>query len=185
MPPHDRLPAIEVSNSSPSESDDTALTPAVADEELFAAYLAARVQQGLEALEAARVELARQLDDFNRALRVMRKVQELRELRQELDAQQARVNAARSAAGLAPGPADQTPQAVAQATPGPAFRTAQAERAAKIMAALAAKPLTCPSCQALLAAGARCRCGHIDATEADAPIHGGANPPDPSNPLSS
>lgn len=143
--------------------DTAALAQAVTDEELFAAYLAARVQQGLDALDAVRGELATQPNDFNRVLQVIRKVQELRELRQELGAQQARVNAARSAAGLAPASPDPSPQPLepSQPDPGAAFRTAQAEHAARIMAALAAKPRTCPSCQALLTADTgRCHCGY-------------------------
>lgn len=153
--------------------DDAALAQAVTDEELFAAYLAARVQQALDALEAARRELATQPNDFNRALQVMRKVQELRELRRELDAQQTRVNAARSAAGLAPAPPEEALQSSEPAqTPGAAFRAAQAEHAARIMAVLAAKPRTCPSCQALLTADTGlCHCG-CNLPEADSTARG-------------
>lgn len=148
----------------PSSTDSgTAVPQAVTDEELFAAYLAARVQQALETLNAARDELAAQPHDFNRAVLVMRRMQELRDLRNEFDAQRARVSAARTAAGLELPPAEEHPaqEPADQATPGAAFRTAQAEQAARIMAALATKPRTCPDCQALLAAdAARCHCGY-------------------------
>ena len=143
---------------------------AVTDEELFAAYLRARLQQALETLNSARDDLAAQPNDFNRAVVVMRRVQELRDLREELDAQQARVGAARAAAGLESLAVEEdvpvTAQVVSSAAATEAFRAAQAEQANRIMAALAAKPRTCPSCQALLAAdAARCHCGYSIAEE--------------------
>ncbi len=137
---------------------------AVSDEELFEAYLSARLGQALETLNHARDELAAQPQDFNRALVVMRRVHELRDLQAQLESQRERVNAARTAAGLeAP---DETPRAIAQATPGEAFRAAQAEQADKVMAALSTRPRTCPSCQALLEPNReQCGCGYAIETE--------------------
>lgn len=130
---------------------------AVTDEELFEAYLSARLAQALDTLNRARDELAVQPDDFNRALGVMRRVHELRDLQRQLEAQRARVCTTRSAAGLA---AARETEPAAEATPGAAFRAAQAEQAEKIMAALSARPRTCPSCQALLdPRTANCHCG--------------------------
>lgn len=145
----------------PATPDETAASQAVTDEELFETYLAARLQQALDALNAAREELAAQPHDFNRALAVLRKVQELRNVRAELTAQQNRVAAARAAAGLEAPPTHETAVSPIQSTPSASFRAAQAEQAAGIMAKLAARPRTCPSCQALLTAdAARCHCGY-------------------------
>lgn len=131
---------------------------AVTDEELFEAYLSARLTQALDTLNRARDELAAQPEDFNRALMVMRRVHELRDLQQQLEAQRVRVCTTRSAAGLHAGAHEA--ELVVQATPGEAFRAAQAEQADKIMATLATRPRTCPSCQALLDPHtANCHCG--------------------------
>ena len=146
---------------------DRDLPQAITDEELFEAYLSARLGQALETLNCAREELAAQPQDFNRALAVMRRVHELRDLTTQLEMQRDRLNAARTAAGL--DTVTDNSQPVAQATPGAAFRAAQAEQADKVMAALTARPRTCPSCQALLEANrAQCGCGYTIETEAAA-----------------
>jgi hypothetical protein len=141
---------------------------AVTDEELFEAYLSARLTQALDTLNRARDELAAEPHDFNRALLVMRRVQELRDLQQQLEAQRVRVNTTRSAAGL--DLAAERVEPAVQAAPGAAFRAAQAEQAEKIMTALSARPRTCPSCQALLAPHmASCHCGFRVETETVSP----------------
>jgi len=155
-------------SASPDKAHDAPDVPqAVTDEELFEAYLSARLTQSLDTLNCARDELAAQPHDFKRALLVMRRVHELRDLQAQLDAQRGRVNAARNAAGIET-QAEESP-AVA-AAPSPAFRAAQAEQAERVMAALAAQPRTCPSCQALLEAShGQCGCGYtveVDATNA-------------------
>lgn len=133
--------------------DDAATVPAVSEEELFCDYLAARTQQALDTLNAAREDLVAKPQDLNRAMDVMRKVYELRDLKKQLELQRDRVNVARAAAGLPPGADDET-------LAPPAFRAAQAEHAAKIMAALAVQPRTCPSCQTpILSNATHCRCG--------------------------
>ncbi len=149
----------------PSYRDPGEIPQAVTEEELFEAYLSARLEQALDTLNQARDALAAQPHDFNRALAVMRRVHELRDLQAQLENQRDRVNVAREAAGLeletkAPSPSVQT-------TPGAAFRAAQAEQADKVMAALTTRPQTCPSCQALLEPG-RDSCGCGKTIEADA-----------------
>lgn len=143
--------------------DPEDIAQSIGDEELFETYLAARLQQALDTLNRAREELTAQPEDFNRALHVMRRVHELRELHGQLEAQRARVKAARSAAGFDAGTDE--PQVIERADASPAFRAAQSEQADKIMTALAAQPRTCPSCQALLPANsAHCHCGYtVDA----------------------
>jgi hypothetical protein len=138
---------------------------AITDEELFEAYLAARLVQAVESMNGARDELNAQPNDFNRALAVLRKVHELRELQAQLDSQRGRVRAARAAAGIETAPTTE-PTQVHPTIPGDAFRGAQAEQAERVMAALAARPRTCPSCQALLSANAtRCSCGYTISAE--------------------
>lgn len=150
--------------ASQNDRDMHDIPQAVTDEELFEAYLSARLGQALETLNRARDELAAQPHDFNRALLVMRRVHELRDLQTQLEAQRDRVNVARSAAGLDTANGD--PHPVIQTSPGAAFRAAQAEQAGKVMAALSARPTTCPSCQALLEPNReQCGCGFTITTE--------------------
>ena len=156
---------------SPNDRDTHDIPQAVTDEELFEAYLSARLGQALETLNRARDELAAQPQDFNRALMVMRRVHELRDVQAQLDAQRDRVNVARTAAGL-----DETngdPRPAIQATPGAAFRAAQAEQADKVMAALSTRPSTCPSCQALLEPNReQCGCGFTIAADSSTTSQG-------------
>ncbi|HLF23226.1 MAG TPA: hypothetical protein VI565_04820 [Burkholderiales bacterium] len=152
---------MDIDSSAASEHDRDAhdVPQAVSDEELFEAYLSARLGQALDTLNRARNELAAQPHDFNRALVVMRRVHELRDLQAQLETQRDRVNTARTAAGL--DAATGNPHPVVQATPGEAFRAAQAEQADKVMAAITARPKTCPSCQALLEPNRQqCGCGY-------------------------
>lgn len=154
----------------PADDDTAEIPQSVADEELYEAYLAARLEQSVETLNRAREELAGQPEDFARALQVMRRVHELRDLRDQLDAQRARLEAARSAAGITAQIAE--PQQVGEKDASPAFRAAQSEQAEKIMAALIAQPRTCPSCQALLPPStSRCHCGHVAEEEPARPHH--------------
>lgn len=152
-----KLPTIESVLLTSDASDGSA--PSATEEEVFCEYLEARVQQALETLNSAREELSAKPQDFNRAVQVMRYVYELRDLKLQLEAQRARVDSARQAAGLTPLPKE-TPFATTE------FRAAQAEQAAKIMTALGEKPRTCPSCQApILAADAACRCSDSSAVD--------------------
>jgi hypothetical protein len=154
----------------PEHEHDVADSPAsVTDEELFEAYLAARLEQALDTLNRAREELAAQPEDFSRALQVMRRVYELRELRAQLETQRSRVAAARDAAGLESVSAGE-PQGVEQPTASPGFRAAQSEQADRVMAALTARPRTCPSCQALLSIATKyCHCGYAVEARSESP----------------
>lgn len=150
------LKGPQTPTSPAAEPGVTDASERLAEEELFESYLAARVQQGLEALESARAALAADAQDARRTLLVMQRIHELRDLRQQLDAQRERLNATRRAAGVPAVETDSVPRDEASAE----FRAAQAERAAQIMAALRARPRTCPSCQALLTSEAKeCACG--------------------------
>ena len=101
------------------QQPDAATEQAAQEEELFAAYLSARVEQALNTLEATRAQLAAQ-PGYDKALEVIRALQELRALRSEFEARAP--NAAASGnIGAAPG-----------AEPSAEFRAQQAERAAKI-----------------------------------------------------
>jgi hypothetical protein len=132
--------------------------PGPTEDELFCDYLSARLGQALDALNQARDTLIANPQDYHRAMEVMRKVYDLRDLKKQLEHQRGRVNAAREAAGLAP-VVDSEPAISTSPTEG--FRVAQAAQAGEIMATLQARPQTCPACQALLAADAtQCTCGH-------------------------
>ncbi|HEX7043761.1 MAG TPA: hypothetical protein VF203_04010 [Burkholderiales bacterium] len=169
---------MERRGTTPSAGDARGESTSVADEELFEAYLAARLQQALGALDAAREALAAEPADLNRTLAVMRRLQELREAQVALETQRARVAAAREAAGMPPA----SPGSTVEAAPGAAFRALQAERAEQVMAALARRPRTCPECQAPVAAGEeRCGCGRP--AGGDRPPLGGAAMPRAARPL--
>jgi hypothetical protein len=166
---------VEIAQPKVSESEATAPS-AVTDEELFCDYLSARLEQALESLNASRDALIAQPQEYHRAVEVMRKVYELRDLKKQLEYQRGRLNTAREAAGLAPVVAADIP--VSQiATEG--FRAAQAEQADKIMATLKSRPRTCPSCQALLGIDAtQCSCGHgAGESESLSGAEAPANPP--------
>lgn len=136
------------------KSESEAGLQAVTEEELFCDYLAARVQQALDALNEARSELTGKPQDFAQAAQVMRRVQELRDLKKQWELQCNRVDTARTAAGMEPLVREAATNGTAE------FRTVQAEQAARIMTALAASPRTCPSCQTPLANDAeQCGCG--------------------------
>lgn len=121
-----------------------------ADENLYEAYLTARIAQGLETLEHARAALRAVPGDYARAVRVMEQVHELRLLHRELEAQRAEAEPSGDDAPCRP--------ERAFATPTEAFRAAQAARAEIIARRVAAR--ACSTCGARLEAGtARCPCG--------------------------
>ena len=154
---------MQITQPKVPESEAT-VPSSMSDEELFCDYLTARLEQALESLNASREALIAQPQEHNRAMEVMRKVCELRDLKKQLEYQLSRLNAAREAAGLAPIAATDTP--ITQ-MPTEGFRAAQAEQADRIMIALKAQPRTCPSCQALLRVDtAQCGCGYEIGTDA-------------------
>lgn len=126
------------------------------EEELFEAYLTARVDQALTSLLDARNELAAAPGNFDKASLVMRRVQELQVLRKDVEAQQSKSAAARDRVEQLRAA---TGSPVASDSPTEAFRAAQAARAE--LAADAPGPRNCPSCQSSVVADApRCECGY-------------------------
>jgi len=156
--------------------EDGALLPeeqALQDEELFEAYLAARVQQMISTLESARVELAADPANERKAARLLQTLQDALTLREERDAQAAKTELARqavqtvrkslSAATATPEEADSAETPNQSAEPTEAFRTQQAAKAAKIMEAFEnTRTKECPHCKTVLpVSSALCLCGYI------------------------
>ncbi|MHB8742515.1 MAG: hypothetical protein ACYC9L_05255 [Sulfuricaulis sp.] len=137
---------------------------ALQEEELFAAYLTARVGQAVATVESARVELATDPTNSRKAARLLQTVQEALTLRDEREAQAAKTEQARitaQAARTVLTPALDVP--VQSAQPTEAFRIQQAVKAEKV-----AEPFTnteikkCPHCKTVLpVSSALCFCGYI------------------------
>jgi hypothetical protein len=145
---------------------------ALQDEELFEAYLAARVEQMISTLESARVELAADPANERKAARLLQTLQDALMLREERDAQAAKTGLARQAAqaarikaSAAAMPEDAgAAQALRQsAEPTAAFRAQQSAKAAKIMEAFEnTQTKECPHCKTVLPVNsALCLCGYI------------------------
>ncbi|BAU48823.1 hypothetical protein SVA_2273 [Sulfurifustis variabilis] len=130
--------------------DADATQQSLDDEQLYETYLAARLDQGLEALELARAALRARPGDYGCAMRVMQHVHELQVLRRELEGQRAKL-------AVAP----EAPARVghrASPVPTDAFRAAQSERAEVVARRTA--PGICSACGCPSAAnGTRCTCG--------------------------
>jgi len=156
--------------------EDGALLPeeqALQDEELFEAYLAARVQQMISTLESARVELAADPANERKAARLLQTLQDALRLRDERDAQASKTELARqavqtarenvSAATTMPEEADSAEALKQSAEPTEAFRAQQAAKAAKIMEAFEnTQTKECPHCKTVLpVSSALCLCGYI------------------------
>lgn len=155
--------------------NDGALLPeeqALQDEELFEAYLAARVQQMISTLESERVELAADPANERKAARLLQTLQNALTLREERDAQAAKTELARQAAQTArenasaaamPEAADSAQPPKQSVEPTEAFRAQQAAKAAKIMEAFEnTQTKECPHCKTVLpVSSALCLCGYI------------------------
>lgn len=130
---------------------------ALQEEELFAAYLTARIDQAVEAVEAARAELAGDLSDRRKADKLVRAVQDALSLRDERDAQADRIRQLRAALPSRPD------EPVLSAEPTEAFRAQQTARAERLMETFAnTETKTCPHCHIVLpVASALCLCGYI------------------------
>jgi hypothetical protein len=145
-------------------SDETALLPeeqALQEEELFEAYLAARVGQTVEKVESVRTELAADPANLRMADRLLEVVQEALILRDERDAQAAKTAQARKAAQAARG--EITPDVPVQSDqPTEAFRAQQATKAEKIVEAFAnTETKNCPHCKTVLpVTSTLCFCGY-------------------------
>ena len=141
---------------------------AVQEEELFEAYLEARLNQAAAELDIKRAELAADPGDFNRVARLIEAVRATYRLCGERDAQHAKTSAARRAAqaarseraherGLEP-----PPEPTISHAPTEVFRAAQAAQAERIMQAFAGvETKECPVCHTRLPApSALCLCGY-------------------------
>jgi hypothetical protein len=95
------------------------------DDELFAAYLTARIEQARAQLDQLCAELAQRPHDHAKAAQVMHAIHDLKGLKSDLEQQVGQ---------LAPGP-DAATLGSPSTTPGEAFRAQQAARAAEIMGA--------------------------------------------------
>lgn len=139
------------------------------DEGLIEAYLAARLAQAVDTLEAARIELKGDPKNPEKLSRLMRALHELQSQRAELETLSARAAEARKAA--AP---------VHSAEPTEAFRAAQAAKAAKIAQKFSGtETKQCPKCRtALPAASALCFCGFVFARSAIFRIPGDTRRPE-------
>lgn len=136
-----------------SASEDTG-----EEEELFRAYLTARIEQAVSSLEAERAVLAADPKNFDKAYRVMRALHDVQTLRAQLSAHGG------SAPASAPPSADatETGSATLSAEPSEAFRAAQAAKAARIMQRFeGTETKECPNCHQMLPVNtALCLCGH-------------------------
>jgi hypothetical protein len=150
-----------------SYSDETALLPeelALQEEELFEAYLAARVGQTVAKVESVRTELAADPANLRKADRLLEVVQEALILRDERDAQAAKTAQARKAAQAARGEiAPAVPDVPVQSDrPTEAFRAQQATKAEKIVEAFVnTETKNCPHCKTVLPiTSTLCFCGY-------------------------
>jgi hypothetical protein len=148
-------------------ADVTALLPeeqALQEEELFEAYLAARVDQTVAKVESVRAELATDPSDLRKANHLLEVVQEALILRDQRDAQAVKTAQARKAAEAAKGgtapPTSDVP--VQSDRPTEAFRAQQATKAEKIVEAFNnTETMKCPHCHTVLPVTcALCFCGY-------------------------
>ncbi|UCH53731.1 MAG: hypothetical protein JSW09_02745 [Pseudomonadota bacterium] len=119
------------------------------DEDLFRAYLQARIGQAVTALEYERARLSIDPKDFDQAYRVMRALHDVQTLRAELNVQGG--NAVEPAAAAAGG----------SKRPTEAFRSAQAAKASKAMEVFeGTSTKQCPKCHQILPISTvLCLCG--------------------------
>lgn len=148
-------------------ADETAPLPeeqALQEEELFEAYLAARVEQTVAKVESARIELAADPADLRKADRLLQAVQEALILRDERDAQSTKTTQARIEARAAREKiSSEITDAPAQSErPTETFRAQQAARAEKIVEAFNnTETKTCPHCNTTLpVTSTLCFCGY-------------------------
>lgn len=142
---------------SPGKNELPSEEQALQEEELFEAYLAARIDQAVATVESARAELAADMSDHRKADKLLRTVQEALALRDERDAQAAKIAQIRESLSSKP----DAPALSAQ--PTDAFRAQQTAKAEKIMEGFTnTRTKTCPHCQTVLpVTSALCLCGFI------------------------
>lgn len=140
--------------------DKSTLPPeqqALQEEELFEAYLAARIDQVVATVELARAELVADMSNQRKADNLLRTVKEALALRDERDAQAAKIAQIRESLASEP----EAPHLSAQ--PTDAFRAQQSTKAEKIMEGFTnTQTKKCPHCQTVLpVTSALCLCGFI------------------------
>lgn len=130
---------------------------ALLDEELFQAYLLARIEQAVETVEYARAEFAAEISNRRKTDKLILAVQEALALRDELDAQTLKIAQLRESL---PAKSEAPPLS---AEPTEAFRAQQAAKAEKIMESFSnTQTKTCPHCKTVLpVSSALCLCGYI------------------------
>lgn len=138
---------------------------ALQEEELFAAYIAARVEQTVATVESARIELAADPANPLKAARLLQTVQEAFTLRDEREAQATKTEQARKTAQAARDAfTTSSPEIPVQsAQPTEAFRIQQAAKAEKIVEGFTnTETKKCPHCKTVLpVVSALCFCGYI------------------------
>ena len=148
------------------------------DEELFQAYLEARVDQMVATVETARLDLLADPANSRKTAKLVHAIQEALSLRDQRDAQAVKIAEARRAVQIARG---NNVNENSSATPTEAFRAQQAAKVEKIMEAFKnTKTQECPHCKTVLpVSSALCLCGYAFARQdfllpraADAPSTG-------------
>lgn len=153
-------------------SSEEALLPEeqlLQDEELFEAYLEARVDQTVAMVESARAEFATDPDSPRKAERLIEAVQEALTLRNERYTQAAKIAQARETAQAAReslGPAALDAPIMSD-QPTDAFKIQQAVKAEKIVEGFAdTQTRKCPHCKTVLpVSSVLCLCGYIFARD--------------------
>jgi len=141
---------------------------------MFEAYINARAEQAIASVESARVTLAADPKNTDKASCLLKTVQQALILRDERDAQATKIVEARRIAlaaraklnpagmGDSVAASPETGKLDASTEPPEAFKTQQADRAKKIMQAFAnTQTRECPCCHTILpVASVQCLCGY-------------------------
>ena len=144
---------------------------ALQEEEMFEAYINARAEQAIASVESARVTLAADPKNTDKASCLLKTVQQALILRDERDAQAAKIIEARRIALAARAKLDSTgtgdnaaaiPETEAATEAPEAFKARQADRAKNIMQAFAnTQTRECPCCHTILpVTSVLCLCGY-------------------------
>lgn len=144
-----------------SQGQITSDEQALQEEELFEAYLSARVDQAVAAVEHARSEWSADNSSRFKADKLVRVIQEALTLRDERIAQAEKITRLRQSLAAA------NPEAAMSAQPTEAFRAQQSLKADRIMEAFSdTQTKTCPHCRTVLPViSVLCLCGYIFARD--------------------
>jgi len=138
---------------------------------MFEAYINARAEQAIASVESARATLAADPKNIDKAASLLKTVQQALILRDERDAQVAKIAEAKRLALAAHAKLDSAamsdnaatmPATDAATVPPEAFKAQQADRAKKIMQAFAnTQTRECPCCHTILpVTSVLCLCGY-------------------------